>query len=63
LALNGSTYELSNEDIVLADDKKVLCLGGIMGGLESSVSDTTKSVLIESAHFDQAVLRMTGKRL
>jgi phenylalanyl-tRNA synthetase beta chain len=63
LALDWKTYELSNEDIVLADDKKILCLGWIMWWLESSVSDTTKSILIESAHFNQAILRMTGKRL
>ncbi|MDR3150874.1 MAG: B3/4 domain-containing protein [Candidatus Peribacteria bacterium] len=31
--------------------------------MESSVSDSTKNILIESAHFDQAVLRITGKRL
>jgi phenylalanyl-tRNA synthetase beta subunit len=31
--------------------------------LESSVSETTKSILVEAAHFDQAVLRKTGKRL
>ncbi|MDD2907782.1 MAG: phenylalanine--tRNA ligase subunit beta [Candidatus Gracilibacteria bacterium] len=63
LALNDSTYELTSDDIVIADDKKILALGGIIGGKESSVSDSTKNIIIESAHFDQAILRKTGKRL
>lgn len=63
LALDEKTYELSEKDIVIADDEKVLALGGIIGGKTSSVHENTKNILIETAHFDQAILRMTGKRL
>ncbi len=63
VALDDKTYELSSKDIVIADSEKVLALWGIIGGKSSSVSDTTKNILIETAHFDQAILRMTGKRL
>ncbi|MDD3793440.1 MAG: phenylalanine--tRNA ligase subunit beta [Candidatus Gracilibacteria bacterium] len=63
VALNDSEYELSSEDIVIADDKKVLALGGVIGGKSSAVSDTTKNIIIESANFDQATIRKTGKRL
>lgn len=62
-ALDDKIYELSEKDIVIADDKKVLALGWIIWGKSSAVSDNTKNILIETAHFDQAVLRMTGKKL
>jgi len=63
LALNDSEYELSTKDIVIADDSKVLALGWIIGWKESSVSDATTSIIIESAHFDQAIIRKTWKKL
>ena len=63
IALDDKEYELNETDIVIADSKKVLALWGIIWGKSSAVSDETKNILIESAHFDQAVLRMTWKRL
>lgn len=62
-ALDDKTYELCEKDIVIADSKKVLALWGIIWWKSSAVSDSTKNILIETAHFDQAILRMTGKRL
>lgn len=62
-ALNDSEYELSSEDIVIADDISVLALWGVIGGKDSAVSDSTKSIIVESAHFDQAIIRKTGKKL
>ncbi len=63
LALNDNTYELSSEDIVIADDEKVLALWWIIWGKESSVTNETKNIIVEWAHFDQAIIRKTGKRL
>lgn len=63
LWLNDKNYTLTSEDIVIADDSWVLALWGIIGGKYSAVSENTKNIVIESAHFDQAVLRKTGKRL
>ena len=63
LALDDKEYELSNEDIVIADDEKILALWGIIGGKESSVSDTTENIVIEGANFSGAILRKTGRRL
>jgi len=63
LALDDKEYILSSEDIVIADDKKVLALWWIIGGKESAVSETTKSIVIESANFDQAIIRKTWKIL
>jgi len=62
-ALDDKIYELSEKDIVIADDKKVLAIGWIIWGKNSCVDDNTKNIIIETAHFDQAVLRMTWKRL
>lgn len=63
LALNDNEYELNSEDIVIADDNWVLALGGVIGGKNSAVTDETKNIIVESAHFDQAVIRKTGKKL
>lgn len=62
-ALNDCEYELCDSDIVIADDAWVIALGGVIGGKDSAVSDSTTSVIIEWAHFDQATVRKTGKRL
>lgn len=63
IALDDVEYELSAQDIVIADNSKILALGGIIWAKSSSVIDETKNIVIESAHFDQAVVRKTGKRL
>ena len=62
-ALNDSEYKLSSEDIVIADDVSILALWGVIGGKDSAVSDSTKNIIVESAHFDQAIIRKTGKKL
>lgn len=62
-ALNDQEYKLSSEDIVIADQEKVLALWWVIWGKESSVSENTKNIVIEWAHFDQAVVRKTWKRL
>lgn len=63
LALNDSEYELTTEDIVITDDKWVIALGWVIWWKNSSVSDDTKNIIVESAHFDQAIVRKTWKRL
>ncbi|MFK7780162.1 MAG: phenylalanine--tRNA ligase subunit beta [Candidatus Gracilibacteria bacterium] len=63
VALNDTEYKLSKKDIVIADSVKVLALGGIIGGKDSSVTDETTNIIVEGAHFDQATVRKTGKIL
>ncbi len=63
LALDEEEYELTTEDIVVADDEKVLSIAGIMGGLESSVTKDTKNIVFESANFDATSIRHTSARL
>lgn len=54
--LNGDTVELDSETLVIADDEQVLALAGIMGGLNSAVSESTTDVFLESAWFSPAAL-------
>ncbi|MEG3124484.1 phenylalanine--tRNA ligase subunit beta [Sphingomonas sp. GB1N7] len=63
LALNGKTYTLDATMTVIADNKHVHDIGGIMGGEDSGVSDTTTDVLIECAFFDPETIARTGQKL
>ena len=60
--LDGSTIELSSEDLMVCDDNKPLCLAGIYGGKSSGVNDSTKNVFLESAYFDPISIRKSAKR-
>ncbi len=62
-ALNDKTYALSSRDCVIADGKKALGLGGIMGGSETGVSDATTNVLLEVALFAPERIAKTGRAL
>lgn len=62
-ALNDSEYELNSDDIVIADNSWVIALWWIIGWKYSAVSDDTKNIIVESAHFDQAIIRKTWKKL
>jgi phenylalanyl-tRNA synthetase beta chain len=63
LALDGRTYELDTDICVIADDKGVESLSGIMGGEATGVSDRTTDVLLESALWDPANIAQTGRKL
>ncbi len=63
LALDSKEYTLSSKDIVIADSEKVLAIAGIIGGMSSAVSETTKNVYFESACFDPVSIRLTSQRL
>lgn len=60
--LNDKTYELSEDDIVIADAEGAIGLGGIMGGGDSEVDDTTKSIVLEVATFDMYAVRKSAMR-
>lgn len=55
--------DLPEGSIVIADNKKILALAGIMGGAASGISDRTTQVVIESAIFDPLTIRKTAKKL
>ncbi len=63
LALDGKTYTLDNAMCVIADDKGVESLAGIMGGEASGCDENTTDVLIESALWDPLNIAQTGRKL
>lgn len=62
-ALDGRTYELDSQTVVIGDEHGPQALGGVMGGEASGVSDETTEVLLEVALFDPMVTARTGRRL
>ena len=60
--LNGKEYELTVDDIVIADGEGVIGLAGIMGGSNTEVSNDTKNIVLECATFDMYALRKTAMR-
>lgn len=60
--LNDKTYELTEDDIVIADAEGAIGLGGIMGGGDSEVDDNTKNIVLEVATFDMYTVRKSSMR-
>ena len=61
--LDGIKRSLTNQDIVITDGVKPVCVAGVMGGENTEVDDSTKNILIESAIFDAVSIRYTADRL
>ncbi len=62
-ALNGKEYALDSSMTVIADDKGVHDIAGIMGGEHSGCTETTTDVLLEIAYFDPERIAATGRKL
>lgn len=62
ILLNGKEYELTADDIIIADGEGVIGLAGIMGGSNTEVSNDTKNIVLECATFDMYALRKTAMR-
>jgi phenylalanyl-tRNA synthetase beta chain len=63
LALNGETYDLDPSILVIADEKGPVGIAGIIGGMETGVTASTKNVLFESANFHAGLIRKTSTKL
>lgn len=63
ITLDGEERILKQSDIVISNDKGVICIAGVMGGKNTEVDESTKSILIESAIFDAVSIRNTASRL
>ena len=61
--LDNKIRNLTNNDIVITDTINPVCIAGIMGGIDTEVTDNTKTILIESAIFDPVSIRNTAARL
>ena len=63
LALDGRTYTLTSRDLVIADQERVVGIGGVMGGEETGVTGSTRNVLLEAAYFLPSSVRRTARTL
>ena len=61
--LDNKERILSSEDIVISDGERAIGLAGVMGGLDTEITDSTKNVIIEAAIFDGVKVRKTSKEI
>jgi phenylalanyl-tRNA synthetase beta chain len=61
--LDNLKRELQPDDLLIADQSKPLAIAGVMGGLNSEVSDSTSTILLESAYFEPDAIARTSRRL
>ena len=59
--LDEKKRSLNKENLIIADEKGPIALAGIMGGLNTSVINSTKTIFIESAYFDPVTIRKSSK--
>jgi len=60
--LDGADRKLAATDLMICNEKEPMCIAGVFGGLESGVTERTNSIFLESAYFDSAYIRKTGKK-
>ena len=62
ITLDGVERELHEEDLMICDAEKPMCIAGVFGGIDSGVSETTTDIFLESAYFNPVSIRKTAKR-
>lgn len=62
VTLDGEERELHEEDLMICDAEKPLCIAGVFGGQNSGVTENTTQVFLESAYFNPVSVRKTAKR-
>ena len=60
--LDGIERTLHQEDVMICDAERPLCIAGVLGGLNSGVSENTQNIFLESAYFNPVSIRKTAKR-
>lgn len=63
VTLDNARRELQPADLLIADPEKPLAIAGIMGGLNSEVSDSTTDLVLESAYFEPMTIARTARRM
>ena len=63
VTLDNVERDLTPDMLLIADEEKALGLAGVMGGLNSEITDSTKRIFVESAHFSSVSIRRTSRRL
>ncbi len=62
-ALDEKTYQLDENMLVIADEKAPIAIAGVMGGHDSGVTNSTKTIILESANFNSSNIRRTCSKL
>jgi phenylalanyl-tRNA synthetase beta chain len=62
-SLDGEMRDIDPNTVVIADARHAVALGGIIGGAESEISDSTRNILLECAWFDPGTVRRTARRI
>ncbi|WP_194767686.1 phenylalanine--tRNA ligase subunit beta [Tamlana sp. I1] len=62
VTLDGVERELHEDDLMICDAEKPMCIAGVFGGAHSGVSEGTTSIFLESAYFNPVSVRKTAKR-
>jgi phenylalanyl-tRNA synthetase beta chain len=63
VTLDGQERELTADTLVIADAERAIAIAGVMGGANSEVTDDTADIILESARFDAAGVRVASRRL
>ncbi len=62
MTLDGEEHILHEDDLMICDAEKPMCIAGVFGGINTGVTEETKSIFLESAYFDPISIRKTAKR-
>ncbi len=60
--LDGVERELHEDDLMICNAEKPMCIAGVFGGIDSGVTENTTSIFLESAYFNPVSIRKTAKR-
>ena len=62
VTLDGNEVKLSENDLMICNEKEGMCIAGVYGGLHSGITENTTRLFLESAYFNPVSIRKTAKR-
>lgn len=62
MTLDGEERTLHQDDLMICDAEKPMCIAGVYGGINTGVTEDTRNIFLESAYFDPVSIRKTAKR-
>lgn len=63
ITLDGNVRQLESDMLLICDDSRPIAVAGVMGGLETEITEKTTTILLESACFDPVSIRRTARKL
>src|SRR5207249_2364323 len=63
VALNDEAYTLDPANLIIADARGPVAIGGVIGGRDTAIGPATRSIVLESANFHAASIRRTSAQL